>query len=106
MKVSWRIQCGRSSPPSYIGLHLKKCGYDVVIYEKLNKILNASTFNNQNRLHLGYHYPRDLNTAKQCIRGFQSFINEYPEAVLKQFPNYYFIASKLSHLNFESYLIQ
>ena len=28
--------------------------------------MQGASLNNQNRLHLGYHYPRDLSTATQC----------------------------------------
>ena len=55
-------------------------------------------------MHLGYHYPRDLETAQQCKRGFKYFIDEYEEAVLKDFPNYYFISSNMSQLSFEKYI--
>ena len=33
--------------------------------------------NNQNRLHLGFHYPRDIETGIQSIRGFDLFKNKY-----------------------------
>ena len=36
--------------------------------------MNGASSNNTNRLHLGYHYPRDLNTAQQCKKGFELFL--------------------------------
>ena len=35
-----------------------------------NFLIGASK-NNQNRLHLGFHYPRDIKTVYQCIDGFE-----------------------------------
>ena len=49
----------------YIGYELIKSGYDIKIFEKEKNIfLGASGFN-QNRLHLGFHYPRSYKTISE-----------------------------------------
>ena len=58
-----------------IYLVLKKKGYDCTLFEKNNNILKGASTNNLNRVHFGYHYPRDNETAKQSLRGYISFKN-------------------------------
>ena len=64
-----------------IALKLQEEGHEVSIYERLSEPLLGASFNNQNRLHLGFHYPRDINTAKQCIKGFDDFLSTFPECL-------------------------
>lgn len=73
-------------------LRLAEAGWEVSLFERLPTALQGSSFNNQNRLHLGFHYPRDDETARQCIRGFEHFKKTFPECILDDFPNAYFIA--------------
>lgn len=40
---------------------LLKRNYKVRIFERENEIFNNASGNNQNRLHLGFHYPRSKN---------------------------------------------
>ena len=86
-----------------IAIKLSSQGHHVNIFEKNNECLTGATLNNQNRLHLGFHYPRDLNTGLQCIKGFDKFIEEFPECIDKDFDNAYFIASKDSLTSVEEY---
>ena len=48
-----------------IYLILKKNGIDCTLFDKNKKILQGASSNNLNRVHFGYHYPRDYETAKQ-----------------------------------------
>ena len=59
--------------------------------------------NNTNRLHLGYHYPRDLNTALQCKKGFKIFSEEYSDCILSDIENLYCISKKGSKVNSSQY---
>ena len=86
-----------------IYLVLKKKGYDCTLFEKNNNILKGASTNNLNRVHFGYHYPRDNETAKQSLRGYKSFKKFYSKAILSNFKNYYFIA-KNSKVNFKNYV--
>ena len=60
---------------SEIALKLRRHGYEVKLFEKSLNILSGATENSQNRRHLGLHYPRDLQTATQSVRGYDSFVN-------------------------------
>ncbi len=86
-----------------IYLVLKQKGHDCTLFEKKNNILKGASTNNLNRVHFGYHYPRDSETAKQSIKGYQSFKKFYSKSIFNKFENYYFIAKK-SKVSFKNYL--
>jgi hypothetical protein len=77
--------------------------YDVIILEQHPDMFNNSSYFNQNRLHLGYHYPRNASTRNICVDGYNKFINIFPEMVDTINKNYYII-SKDSIIDYESYL--
>jgi glycine/D-amino acid oxidase-like deaminating enzyme len=85
-------------------IRLAESGMDVKVFERKPAPLMGASFNNQNRLHLGFHYPRDDATAQQCIRGFQRFREEFPECINGGFVNAYFIASSGSLTSADDYL--
>lgn len=85
-------------------LALSTDAHEVSLFERRNEILSGASRNNQNRLHLGFHYPRDLETARQCKAGFDRFVEMFPDAISADFPNKYFIASSGSLTTPEDYL--
>jgi hypothetical protein len=87
-----------------IALRLSEKGINVEIFERANDLLCGASYNNQNRLHLGFHYPRDNETAQQCIEGFDDFCNRFEPCLKKNFPNAYFISEKYSLTSVENYL--
>lgn len=80
-------------------LELANCGHEVTLYEKDSKLVNGATAKSQNRLHLGLHYPRDLETALQSVSGFTTFRNRFPEAINLGFENFYAISNKNSRVS-------
>lgn len=82
-----------------IAIELASKGHSVTLIEKEKEILRGGTANSQNRLHLGLHYPRDLETAIQSKAGFVKFSEKYPTVVRKDFPNYYAVAASRSRVN-------
>ena len=86
-----------------VSLELARRGAHVVVFERNIDVLQGASLNNQNRLHLGYHYPRDETTAIQCIEGFQRFRDRFSDCVSAGFPNAYFIASEGSRTNASDY---
>lgn len=81
----------------WYGLHiynLLKDKYKITILEKKEDIFDNSSNYNQNRLHLGYHYPRNKKTRTMCINGYNKFINDYRDVVDFIDTNYYVIADK------------
>lgn len=85
-------------------LRLAEDGHEVSVIERLSAPMQGASSNNQNRLHLGFHYPRSLETARQCIAGHQRFIEEYSDCVLEGFKNAYFIAQNDTKTSPANYL--
>ena len=89
----------------WYGLHtalLLKDKHNVTILEKENDIFCKSSYYNQNRLHLGYHYPRCQDTINMCKNNFDLFIKYYNCCVEDISKNVYFI-SKESKINIDEY---
>jgi hypothetical protein len=74
-------------------LELDALGADVTLYEEQGGILAGTTANNYFRLHRGYHYPRDPETARQARDGYESFTAMFAGALTRQVPHYYAIAA-------------
>jgi hypothetical protein len=79
----------------WYGLHiasvLKEHNIVYKILEINNDIFMGSSSKNQNRLHLGYHYPRSLETVKECHTGYEKMLQKYPTVIEDNTNNYYFI---------------
>ena len=90
----------------WYGCHIAnvlKHKYDINIIEKNNDIFNGSSYFNQNRLHLGYHYCRNYPTRKLCKENFNIFFEKYHELIDNIVDNYYIISNK-SIVDFKTYL--
>tara|TARA_R110002073_G_scaffold217844_3_gene378132 strand:- start:11725 stop:12747 length:1023 start_codon:yes stop_codon:yes gene_type:complete len=91
----------------WYGLHcylfLKENNYDITLLEKNSDIFNNSSNFNQNRLHLGYHYPRSHKTRHLCIEGYYKFVSKYREVVDFIDHNYYLISNN-SFIDYNTYL--
>ena len=68
-------------------------GETVSLFERLPALMQGTT-SIANRLHKGFHYPRDEETARQCKRGFEGFREAFADAILPGVSNTYFIASE------------
>ncbi len=86
-----------------ISIELANRGCVVNLYERNSEIMIGASLNNQNRLHLGYHYPRDDNTARQCIKGFDKFKSTFSTCILGDFENNYYISSRDSKVSLSEY---
>ncbi len=88
----------------YLGLKLREEGHQVKIFEKTNDVFSNSSGNNQNRLHLGFHYPRSQKTINISKKGFKEFKKEFSFLTKKVKNNIYAIStSKSSKVNFKKY---
>ena len=83
---------------------LNKEGYDVTIIEKSSDIMNKASKYNHNRIHFGYHYPRSIDTARQSLDGLDSFLKNYKDSIVSNFPNYYMIAKQNSKVAASEYI--
>ncbi len=87
-----------------IGYELSRVGHSVTIIEQDSDIMQRASKCNHNRLHLGYHYPRSVETAKQSLEGLVTFLINYKDAIVTNFPNYYMVAKENSHINSKQYI--
>lgn len=76
----------------------------ITLFEKSSEIFGKSSaiMNNQHRLHIGYHYPRSVNTIDQTIECYHKFLNEFGDFCFIPNNNYYLIHkdSKVSKFDF------
>jgi len=76
-----------------IAIHLAERGWAATIFESLPALMSGAS-QHANRLHLGFHYPRHGETARQCLLGVDRFHAEFGSAVLPGEGNAYFIADE------------
>jgi len=76
---------------------------NITIIDKNAEIFTESSLHNQNRLHLGFHYPRCEVTQKKCNKYFKIFIDKYNELTENIDSNYYAISNK-SNINYNNYI--
>lgn len=90
----------------WVGCHLSlllKDEHNVILYEKNNELFNETSFKNQNRLHYGFHYPRNFKTREMCKNTFYDFLNIYNDFTKKIEKNYYCVPNNESMVDFETY---
>lgn len=91
----------------WFGCHLEnalKNEHDVTIFEKKGEIFKGTSGHNQNRLHLGFHYPRSHDTRIYAKNGYREFIEIYGHLCKPIDYNLYAIAKEVSLLDYETYL--
>ena len=91
----------------WVGCHLAyklKGTHDVNLFEKNNLLFKETSYNNQNRLHLGFHYSRNHKTRQMCKDTFSKFMDEYG-FLTKEVPNnFYCIPNTKSFIDYVTYL--
>jgi len=87
----------------HLGMKLKDT-HDVTIYEKNETLFEETSYNNQNRLHLGFHYARNYKTRKLCLDTFDKFLDDYGHLTEKVNKNLYCVPTHSSILDFPTYL--
>jgi hypothetical protein len=73
-------------------IQLALVGNDVTLFEVNSRILEGATANSVLRLHLGFHYPRSLETAAQSKISYKNFVARFPDSVDFEIENYYAIS--------------
>ncbi|MBX7228347.1 MAG: FAD-binding oxidoreductase [Burkholderiaceae bacterium] len=79
---------------------------NVTLIERESALLTRASYNNQARVHNGYHYPRSFTTAYRSRVNFPKFVDDWPEAVKQDFIKLYAIArrnSKVTAKQFERF---
>ena len=91
----------------WYGCHIAKVltslDVEVSLFEKENKIFAGASGFNQNRLHLGFHYPRNHRTRLQSLLGFDRFKEEYPDLISEISNNIYAVPSLKSLMDYKTY---
>jgi glycine/D-amino acid oxidase-like deaminating enzyme len=78
----------------------------IVLIERESDLLTRASYNNQARVHNGYHYPRSFTTAYRSRVNLPKFVRDWPEAVKQDFTKLYAIArrnSKVTAKQFERF---
>lgn len=78
----------------------------VVVLEKESGPMLRASYNNQARVHNGYHYPRSFTTAFRSRVNLPRFVAEWPSIVKQDFTKIYAIAkrnSKVTAAQFERF---
>ncbi len=73
-------------------------GDKVVIVEQEADIMLRASYNNQARVHNGYHYPRSLLTALRSRINAPRFIAEFKDAIYTTFEQYYAVSRRQSNV--------
>lgn len=90
----------------WVGCHLAiklSSHHHIKLFEKEKELFTKASYNNQNRLHAGYHYARNFKTRELCRTTFDSFMSEYGMFTNEVKRNYYCI-SNYSNIDFQTYL--
>lgn len=88
---------------------LAQLGAHVAVFEKEAQLLTRSSYNNQARLHGGYHYPRSFSTAYRSRVNLPRFLRDCKPSIDASFTKVYAIArrnSKISARQFEYFCRQ
>lgn len=78
----------------------------ITLVEREPTLLARASYNNQARVHNGYHYPRSFTTAYRSRVNLPKFIQDWPDAVKLDFTKLYAIArcnSKVTAKQFERF---
>jgi len=77
---------------------------DILVVEKEADVMQHASYNNQARVHNGYHYPRSVLTALRSRVNLPVFSKEYEEAINKDFTKYYAVARQFSKVSARQFL--
>lgn len=74
----------------YAALYLgQRCTDRIIVLEYDSGPFKRATYVNQARVHMGYHYPRSLSTAKKSAHYFNRFMEDYGFSVFTNFKQVY-----------------
>lgn len=91
----------------WVGCHLAsklKNEHEVTIFEKNNSLFEETSYKNQNRLHLGFHYARNNKTRKLCLDTFNRFLSDYGFLTKEVKNNLYCVPKNTSIIDYDTYI--
>jgi len=84
-------------------IFLASNGFDVILLEKRDNIMRGTSGSTHNRAHMGYHYPRSMETAVECLEGLNFFKKRYSAALYYPKESYYLLEKNNSKTSFEEF---
>ena len=81
----------------YLRAHLGQ--KKVLVLDKEPEVMRRSSYNNQARVHGGYHYPRSLLTGLRSQFNFDRFVKDHRPAIVSDFDKYYAVARNFSKVS-------
>lgn len=87
-----------------VACELAKRGIRVTIVDSKHEILMGTSNGTHNRVNMGYHYPRSIETAQECYKGFEYFRRNLSSALYYPEACYYAIDSSNSLVDAEQYM--
>lgn len=81
----------------------------VTLIERASALMTRASYNNQARVHNGYHYPRSFTTAFRSRVNLPNFVRDWPHVVRQDFTKLYAVAkrnSKVTARQFERFCRQ
>jgi glycine/D-amino acid oxidase-like deaminating enzyme len=72
---------------------------EVALFERGPALMSRASYNNQARVHNGYHYPRSYQTAFRSRVNLPRFVNDFPFCLKRDFTHLYAIARLQSKVN-------
>lgn len=76
----------------------------IVLVEREQALLTRASYNNQARVHNGYHYPRSLTTAYRSQANLPRFVRDWPDAVKQDFTKLYAISHRNSKVTAKQFV--
>jgi glycine/D-amino acid oxidase-like deaminating enzyme len=76
----------------------------IVLVERESALLTRASYNNQARVHNGYHYPRSFTTANRSRINLPRFVRDWPEAVKQDFTKLYAITRRNSKVTAKQFV--
>ena len=98
-----RIIIGAGIYGLYAATKLGKKDETVLTLEYENQPFTRATYINQARVHMGYHYPRSLMTAKKSANYYRRFHDDFGFAIHDQFRQVYATSERFSWTSAESF---
>ncbi len=83
----------------YLAEHLAGRGESVLVCERAAEVMGRASYNNQARVHNGYHYPRSLLTAVRSHVNYPRFVAEFADCIDESFAKYYAIGRRFSKVS-------
>jgi glycine/D-amino acid oxidase-like deaminating enzyme len=88
----------------YLAEHFAKIGHHVQLVEAEPSFMSRASYNNQARVHHGYHYPRSILTALRSRLSFPKFVEEFRDCIDSEFAQYYLIGNPLGKVSARQFM--